>query len=451
MDKTWSLYCGKHQSTSQSYLGIHNGDITDGKYATSTTNPFLKEAIKQQMIEFKTITFGTKEEMYNYEYYFLSKYDAKNNDKFFNRSNGGGPGIDKSFKPDPVIEKKLSDWIEHNIWNEVPVFTPSEINNTVGMQALWDKVMLAVNNWKQGGTKEFQVENYSVHELYIINRYQVRAVKIKEDKLARLIDWFKNEGYARTNITPIIVVVKDGKIIMLIDGNHRIEAASKCDWDTFPIIKVDISEFGPIPEWNLRTFGEFMNHDEVERSGNNLDDLVVSIRMQHRLYPDYEVDSDLFISIVKSILGGKGSKKGGRYRNEDISRKCKEISKMDKELLARQSADKNFIEYTDARLSTAWYRYNLKNAHPTIFQTIDGIENGGLGGVLKYVKDNYKKTGVKQANLIIHFKKLTSYLSNTRDDIINSFKETIDICVGKDVTINIFFADPFDEQIIKEL
>jgi len=74
-----------------------------------------------------------------------------------------------------------------------------------------------------------------------------------------------------------------------------------------------------------------------------------------------------------------------------------------------------------------------------------------LGGVLKYVKDNYKKTGVKEANLIIHFKKLTSYLSATRDDIINSFKETIDVCVGKDVTINIFFADPFDEQIVKEL
>lgn len=450
MDKNWSLYCGKHKNIVGNYIGVHNGDITDGKYGTSTTNPLLKEAIRKQMMEFKTITFGSKEEMYNYEYYFLSKYDAKNNDDFFNRSNGGGPGIDKAFKPDPVIEKKLSDWIEHNIWNELPVFSPSEVNNTVGMQALWERVMLAVNNWKHGGTEEFPVQDYSVHELYILNRYQVRAVKIKEDKLSRLIDWFKNEGYARTNITPIIVVVKDGNIILLVDGNHRIEAASKCGWDTFPIIKVDISEFGSVPELNLRTFGEFMNHEEVERSGNSLDDLVVSIRMHHKLYPGYEVDSKQFIAIAKSILGGKGSKKGGRYRNDDITRKCLEIGKMDNELLARQSADKNFIEYTDARLSVTWYHSKFKNAHPIIFQTIDGIENGGLGGLLKYVKDNYKKTGVKEANIIIHFKKLTSYLSPTRDDIINSFKETIEICCGG-VTINVFFADPFDERLIKEL
>jgi hypothetical protein len=449
MDKNWSLYCGKHKNTLQSYIGVHDGDITDGEYGTSSKNPFLKDAIKKQLIEFKTITFGSKEEMYNYEYYFLSKYDAKNNTQFFNRSNGGGPGIDKTFKPNPDIEKRLCNLIENNIWEDPNTDLLNEVSKTDSkrMRALWNKVKKSSENWKTGGTKEFPIEEISVNELYIVDHSQARAVKLIQSKLSELIKAFKNLGYARNNITPVIVVVKDGKIIMLIDGNHRINAAHTAGWDTYPVIKIDFSEFNG-DEYLIDYFGRLMNHVEVQRTGNDIDTLVISLRQLHKKFSKYKIDSTEFIVIAKHEYGGKNTKDGGMYLNSDVVRKCIDLAKIDKEMKVRETSEKNFIDYTSARLATLWYHSSLFNDHKVIFQSLDGINNGGLGGAIGYAVDNFIENGINEANLVIHFKSLTGYLTEAKDSV-EKLRTTLQH--GVKSKINIFFADPFKEQIVTTL
>jgi hypothetical protein len=118
MNKNWSFYGAFEEDTQEVYMGVHDGNILESNYETSTTNPHLREAIRNDKVKFVTFKTGTKEEMYNLEYFFLSKYDAKNNKKFFNRSNGGGPGVKKTFKPVSSFQKKIDQWVNTGNWKD---------------------------------------------------------------------------------------------------------------------------------------------------------------------------------------------------------------------------------------------------------------------------------------------------------------------------------------------
>lgn len=440
--QNWVLYGITHLETHEKYIGVHHGDIFEHNYYSSSRNPHLTEAINKDMIERVILATGTKSDMYNMEYFFLSKYDAVNNPKFYNKSNGGGPGVVRTFKPKSALDKKISKWVEKSVWEQ-----KTSKSDAKELVKLWKLVKEAIDGWKTGGTKEYPVEEVSVHTLYLIDHNQARAVKIDQKKLVDLTEAFRNPGIARKNITPVIVAVKDGKIVALVDGNHRVNAAHLADWDTYPVIKVDYELFKDKP-FNVNYFGNLMNHVEAERKGNNLDDLIMRIRELHKEYPRYAINSDMFKAIAKDVLGGKNTRDAGLWKNVDVTRKCDDLAKIDKELLAREQSKKNFIEYTTSRLSTLWYQSKQFNDHPVIFQTLDGVNNGGIGGAIAYAAQNYVENGVNEANIIIHFKSLSGFL-NDAPAVLAKLRQTLEFGVkGK---INIFFADPFKEQIVKKL
>ena len=442
----WILYGLTEEDSFSKYIGVHGGDVDLDGYITSSTNPHLKEAINQDKIQRVILARGTKEEMYNQEYYFLSRYDAKNSQRFYNRSNGGGPGVVKTYRPSEEHVEAVDRWVETNEWvDRNSLFDSSKVQtNTRAMIDLWGELQDAIS---AGGNDKFPIEEASVHTLYITEHNQARAVKLDHKKLADLIVAFRTPGYARKLITPIIVMVKDGKIVLLLDGNHRINAAHIANWDTFPIIKVDHSYFDG-SAYNFNVFGNLMNHVEVERKGNNLDDLIQRLRELHAMYPKYKIDSAMFKEIAKEELGGKGAKKGGLWKNADVVRKCDDLAKIDRENQAREQASRNFIDYTPARLSTLWYQSKVFNEHPTIYQSLDGVNNGGIGGAIAYATQNYLETGVNEANIIIHFKSLSGFISDASEtvDKLNKILK-----FGVKSKINVFFADPFNENIVASL
>lgn len=445
----WILYGLTQRDTLEKYIGVHKGDVSLDNYITSSTNPHLKEAIVQDKIDRVILARGDKEEMYNQEYYFLSKYDAVNNPKFFNKSNGGGPGVKKTYRPEKKHEKNVVKWVDNNEWVDANALFLSTNKKTESkaMIALWKQLKDSIENWKDGGTKEYPVEEVSVHTLYVVDHNQARAVKLDQQKLSDLVTAFRNPGYARKNITPVIVMVKDGKIVLLLDGNHRVNAASIADWDTYPVIKVDHSIFKD-SAYNFNFFGNLMNHVEADRKGNNLDDLIMRLRELHAHYPRYRIESDMFKEIAKEELGGKNTRDGGMWKNADVVRKCDELAKADREALAREQSKKNFIDYTSSRLSTVWYQSKHFNEHPTIFQSLDGINNGGIGGAVAYAAQNYAENGVNEANIVIHFKSLSGYLTDA-PAAIAKLRQTLEF--GVKSKINIYFADPFKEQIVTKL
>jgi len=444
MNKSWSFYGAFEEDTQEVYMGVHEGNILESNYETSTTNPHLKEAIRNDKVKFVTFKIGTKEEMYNLEYFFLSKYDAKNNQRFFNRSNGGGPGVKKTFKPTSSFQKKIDSWLDTGVWKEK---TKKQNKEKERMVNLWNEVQKSIDSWKTGGTKEYPVEEVSVHSLYIIEHSQARAVKIIQKKLTNLVASFRNTARARKHITPIIVIVKDGKIVLLVDGNHRINAAHIAGWDTYPVIKIDSSHFNEDSRL-IKYFGRLANHVEVERTGNDMDTLIMGIRELHAKFPKYKIDSDAFKEIVRGEYGGLNTKDGGMYKNIDVNNKCDQLAKLDREMLAREQSSKNFIDYSGSRLSTLWYQSKFFNENPVVFQSLDGISNSGFGAAIKYAAKNYVSGGENEGNLVIHFKSLSAYLTEAAD-IIAELRQTLEF--GSKSKINIFFADPFKEQIVTKL
>lgn len=441
----WSLYGVFDNNTKQCYIGVHNGDILESDYNTSSTNPHLIEAIKNNNVTFVTFSTGSKEEMYNNEYFFLSKYDARNNKKFFNRSNGGGPGIEKTFKPSEAFQKKIDKWVTTGEWKEKAKSKRAKERQRI--IALWNNVQEAIDNWKDGGTDKFPVEEVSVHTLYVCEHSQARAVKIIQKKLTNLVAAFRNYGRARKFITPIIVIVKDGKIVLLIDGNHRINAAHIADWDTYPVIKIDASEFND-DRYLIRYFGRLANHVEVERTGNDIDTLIMGLRELHAKFPKYKIDSEAFKEIARGEYGGLNTKQGGLYKNSDVNNRCDKLAELDRENLAREQSAKNFIDYTGSRLSTLWHYSKHFNENPIVFQSLDGISNSGFGAAIKYAVQNYIDGGPNEANLLIHFKSLSAYLSDAAE-VLAELRQTLEL--GSKSKINIFFADPFKEQIVTNL
>lgn len=442
---TWILYGLTNVNTKEKYIGVHNGDVTVDNYITSSTNRFLKEAIHQDLIERVILAHGTKEEMYNQEYFFLSLFDAKNSKQFYNKTNGGGPGVVRSFRPLKEHVDNVTKWVETGEW-----FDPSDLilekkTKTPELIELWGKVTEAIEKWKEGGTEEFPVTEESVHTLYITNHNQARAFKLKQDKLSSLITAFKTPGFARKHITPVIVLVDaNGRIIMLLDGNHRVNAASVAGWDTFPVIKVDYSHFDN-DAYNFNIFGNLMNHVEAERTGNTLDDLVMRLRELQARYPSHSFDSVGFKAIAKEDLGGKGTKKGGMWLNSDVIRKCDQLAEATAEALARSKNEQNFIDYSTATLARYWQQSTHNNGLPVIYQSLDGVNNGGIGGAIAYAVENFVKGGKNEANIIIHFKSIVGYLTEA-DSVLKKLDNIL--THGVKSKINIFFAHPFNHNIV---
>lgn len=437
------LYGLSNRETKEKYIGVHKGDVDLDNYMTSSTNRFLTEAIHQDKIDRVILSRGTKEEMYNQEYYFLSLFDAKNNKLFYNKTNGGGPGVKKTYRPSQALIAEVETWVNTGEWKIDSAARDLTVKNLI---PLWEKLQESIAAWKTGGTKEYPVEEVSVHTLYITDHNQARAFDLDQEKLKTLTKAFQNPGFARKNITPVIVMVRDGKIVMLLDGNHRVNAASVADWDTFPVIKVDASLFND-DTFTINLFGNLMNHVEAERKGNSIDDLIMRLRELHTKWHKFPINSDSFKEIAKDSLGGKNTRKGGMWSNNDVVRKCDDLAKLDAEKMARMKSTKNFKDYTKAQIIRYWHMSALYNDHPIIVQTLEGVNNGGIGGVIGYAVQNFIANGTNEANLIIHFKSLSSML-NEKDEVLAKLKTTL--THGVKSKINIFFADPYGDNIITE-
>ena len=444
-NKEYTVYVGRNIDTSKVYVGVCDGDIGNSDYNTSTRNSHLIEAIRLGEIEFTTVAFGSKYEMLNLEHFILSRNNAKSNSSFYNNSNGGGVGVVQTYKPDSELVKKIESLITDGVWKKnitnFKKINIGEINNLVY------RVQSSIS---AGGSVEFPIEEYCVHKISILEKKQVRAIQLISNKVQGLSSEFAEEASARTRITPIIIITKNGKPLMLIDGNHRAKAAEQAGWLTLPTIFIDISKFGE-DEFNISHFGQRMNHNPVQRDGNSIDDLVRTIRILQELNLGAIIDSRVFIDYVIGIEGGRGTKLNGNYKNSDIVRKCKDLGKLDSEFLARNSAEKNFIEYVSSPLQKqVWKISDHHNNKETIFQSIDGVNNGGLGGVLTYIKNQYKKTGEKKANLVIHIGNITDYNNKKYIKVMEELLETLDITNTREY-VNIFYMHPFELKIVTDL
>ena len=71
------------------YVGYHKGFVGDGYWNSSTCNEFEKVYTdSSSRLRYEILNYGTDKEMRQAEYRILSSVDARNNDEYYNKSNG---------------------------------------------------------------------------------------------------------------------------------------------------------------------------------------------------------------------------------------------------------------------------------------------------------------------------------------------------------------------------
>ena len=92
------VYCWTHKITDKKYIGYHKGSIHDS-YDTSATCQEMIDAFGEGNLEIEIVAKGTVEDMIALERKMLLAEDARNNDEYYNKSNGGGAALKNFIKP----------------------------------------------------------------------------------------------------------------------------------------------------------------------------------------------------------------------------------------------------------------------------------------------------------------------------------------------------------------
>lgn len=103
------LYRYTNLENSKMYLGIHKGDVVDAYKHSSTCKEFAAVfANPESKLRFEVIGYGSYEEMQCEESTRLTKVDARNSSKYYNKTNGSSryrqPDLDKCQEMVKLIE-----------------------------------------------------------------------------------------------------------------------------------------------------------------------------------------------------------------------------------------------------------------------------------------------------------------------------------------------------------
>ena len=177
-------------STNKKYIGFHklkDGEIIDNYIHSSKCPIFLKDFSKGDN-NYEIIAEGTAIDMANSERKMLLEVDAKNNDEYYNKSNGGGMYVKTVGKLDDIME--LYQLIKN---------------------------------------KELPVEMVKKAVIVALKRYQTRVENTDTKHVQVLADTMMDLHGKIDNFDPIIVLKgygKNGEDIIL-DGNHTTLAAKQ--------------------------------------------------------------------------------------------------------------------------------------------------------------------------------------------------------------------------------
>ena len=320
------------------YLGYHKGFPQDN-YNHSSGDPDLNYAIAtQDNIIFHVLDYGTSEEMAQAERVLLEKVDARNNDAWYNKTNGGG----RHSKLDPLED-------------------------------------LMIFHEKSKDTAKF----YNCDQLKDLEPYQTRLTLINTDHVNDLLDVMEKDTNP-DKFPPISVLMnEDGQPSKIISGNHRTKACLKSkNTIGLNVIEIPYEKWSKLSNIDLTTFGNRLNPNpsepvlasDVATMANYAADLA---------YEKYDLNIDH--SEIKNELVRQGY--GGSAINKILSKARAILSNNEDIINAGDnwiSFDNDFINLND-QVNDAWNNINqqLLKEYDVVYK-ISG-SNPDLGKVLKQI------------------------------------------------------------------
>lgn len=424
-----TLYIHRNNIDGRVYLGIHRTDEPDDFYVYSSKDPYLRRDYSDGLLTRSVLFYGRYQEAINLEHQLLSKYDAVNNPNFYNKSNGGGALVDKHYVVDKIVFDEACDWVEGK---KTLFVEPASVIGSYNQER-----MIQLKDDVKNGV--YSPVEQSVEMLYTLDRSQCRMDVLDREHVETLTIDFNVPSEARKYLTPIVVTAKDGKLMKLLDGNHRLEAAYNNNWVTIPTVILDDDLFENVTR-NYTDFGIFMNQVTVHRKDNNTDDLDRVIYTLSGDLPDLPINSDEFINILKTRYGGYGTgRKNGVWTNKLISSRCKKIGeKVASEQLLQ---GKNFFSYSKSRLDKLKGAYKINYPKiPVITQSIDSICNAGFGGITYLMSEENAKEGA----IIVHYG--NNYRNwEDRQHMIDKFNKQVKAILAPGLSVKLVFLDAFKE------
>ena len=359
----------------KTYIGVHKGSAND-EYLHSSTNEEFKEALQQDDFSYEILEYGSYREMSHREYVILSEVDAKNNETYYNLSNG----FSQYNEPD------------------------------------FDKVKDLFNQIKDGFYVK-KKEPLSIHENmdYLQVRFQHHGDHQKNIK--DCIDvangdtdncFGKNKG--------LIVVVLEGRgkkgTDLRIDGNHSVNASISSKHATsISVIRIPYEVNSDFTEIEIRMLANLLNkRDDIEKKSMSDKDAIKYVI--DNVTSGVEWNSDINVKALKGF-GFKGHKGKGKIKT--ILTKAKQVVDVQKEKLEKGLL---WIDYTAEQ-----HKNTLRDTEK-YYSNMDGwcslsMSSGyyRLDRILQFLRNsNEIDSNIKHCMVVIHHPN-----TRTRDEWNNGF------------------------------
>jgi hypothetical protein len=426
------VYGWRNILTGKMYIGFRkSSELYDG-YKFSSEDEELNADYGYGILHRSILFRGSVSDAITHERKLLKHADARRNNNFYNKSNGGGAGI-RDYTTITNEEAKVGiDWI-----NGIDPTYNIDIYNLVDN----DLVVSILENVKAGKYQKIEVP---VSEIATYKQNQVRLLMIDHNHRKEIADYMIQEPTeARKHISPIIVAVDKYGIRWIIDGNHTSGAVQDAEWATAPVIFLNTSEFNDVQS-NIDQFGILANHNPKIKKGNKAEDCQ---RAVINLYNNNLAKLD---DVDFSIFRGEKFKNTcltafkGVWTNKTI------VANLDKAInrvrTEKAIADLNFQLYSKKELDSIIKPIQEKNPTLAMISVTSGsVYNSGIGGILNKMGGLDSWDGV----LVVHHSGITEYenwkvseeklkdaLKRVHPDckityiVLNSFKKQIKIKVN---------------------
>jgi hypothetical protein len=408
------VYGWINTETGERYIGYHKTSEMYDTYRWSADNSSMNEAWTNGNLRKVILYRGTVSESITLERWFLKFVDARRNDTWYNKSNGGGEGLVADFSNLTEEMKKIGlDWLRG-------IDPPVTLVKTAINHQLAKKIAAKTKN------NEFEIVRVETDKIYFLERIQVRQNKLIPSHVDKLVDKMRDPSSAKEHIRPIVVCVFPDGSRKVIDGNHTIEAAYRVGYTHVDVIYIDSAELEDSMA-TIRCYGLLMNDEPKLKWENQQEDFKFNIK-QYILDggSPYSSDSDEFKQEMVQVFADQS-----KMISQNKVVKCLQQALIELE-----------TEWATANLNFSIIPKNEKGAMLKAMERADpllaviGITagtcyNSGIGainnkiGELKKTMEKNQITGEIHGKILIHYSSYAEW--KNRADITEKLQNAMDV------------------------
>lgn len=346
------LYRFTNVANGMIYIGAHKGSVDDN-YQHSSTNPILNQAFGDSTSQFKyeVLSYGTWDDMRTEEYNTLKAVDARNNNDYYNLTNGS------------------------------PAYSTPDLSKCKSL-------ITAIRNGVYAITKEHIDAHRDMK--YVQSRWMTKIGSLVREIVQKLDD--AKGSTAKCN--PVLVFEGRSQFggDLRIDGNNTVQAIDDCKHATeVPAMRIPYDVIESFTDLECLAMGDLMNaKSDIVKKEIDMDDAVKFLEENYN--NNVPLDSDSNRSWLKEFGFTKQSIKTIIKRAKSLIKKAE-----------LKMSNKNWIDYTvgdfNQMMKLRVQRYNERKGLTSFYSSSANIK---IDMLLLRLHQAFIEDGVKKAMIVLH-------------------------------------------------